>query len=157
MKFVQLVAIVVLTCAASCSTLGESRKLAAEPDREPKVEFFDYSGEDAIVSCAEQPSKKLETGEMVSVPYTHSSQACSVTLLKTGKYVPFVVSQVLPGSSNSGLSVSVDIDETYLFFTLNDTDEHAFVNYRLTSDDDHTATEPEEQQQTPITNSILSQ
>jgi hypothetical protein len=122
----------------------------------PKVDFFDYSGEDAVVSCTDHQPKKLQTGETVSIPYTHSSQACSV-MLNNGKYVSFVISQVLPGSTNSGLSVSVDIDETYLFFTLNDTDEHAFVNYRLTSDDDHTATEPEQQQQTPITNSILSQ
>jgi hypothetical protein len=117
----------------------------------PKVDFFDYSGEDAIVSCTDH---QLQTGETVSIPYTHSSQACSV-MLNNGKYVSFVISQVLPGSTNSGLSVSVDIDETYLFFTLDDTNDHEFVNY-VTASSHHQAEEENPEKPIPTT-TILNQ
>ncbi|CAK9224130.1 unnamed protein product [Sphagnum jensenii] len=120
----------------------------------PKVDFFDYSGEDAVVSCTDHQPKKLQTGETVSIPYTHSSQACSV-MLNNGKYVSFVISQVLPGSTNSGLSVSVDIDETYLFFTLDDTNDHEFVNY-VTGSSHHQAEEENPEKLIPTT-TILNQ
>jgi hypothetical protein len=101
---------VLLLCVCTAARAQQQQQRAPKG---PKVDFFDYSGEDAVVSCTDHQPKKLQTGEMVSIPYTHSSQACSV-MLNNGKYVSFVISQVLPGSTNSGLSVSVDIDETYL-------------------------------------------
>lgn len=94
----------------------------------PRVDFYNYSGVDATVTCLDHREKTLQTGETFFIPYTHSRQACSVTL-KTGNLVSSVVSQVLPGSTDSGLSVSVDIHDTHLFFALDNTGEHEYVSY----------------------------
>jgi hypothetical protein len=92
------------------------------------MDFFNYSGVDATVSCMDYPPKTVETGETLYIPLTRSDQACIVSL-EDEKYVTTVVSQVLPGSSNSGLSVSVDINDTFVFFSLDETTDHQYVTY----------------------------
>ena len=94
----------------------------------PRMDFYNYSGVDATVSCMDYPPKTVETGETLYIPLTRSDQACIVSL-EDEKYVTTVVSQVLPGSSNSGLSVSVDINDTFVFFSLDETTDHQYVTY----------------------------
>lgn len=95
------------------------------------MSFFNYSGMQATISCMDNPSKVLEAGETFSVPLTRSDQVCIVTL-QDGEHASAVIDKMLPRSSSSGLSVSVDINDTYLFFALDDTVHHQYVNYHNT-------------------------
>ncbi|XP_024368959.1 uncharacterized protein [Physcomitrium patens] len=94
----------------------------------PKLGFFNYSGMQAIICCMDHPAKTLEAGDTVSIPLTRSDQACIVTL-KDGEHATAVIDKVLPSLHNLGHSVSVDINDTFLFFALDDTQYHQYVNF----------------------------
>jgi hypothetical protein len=94
----------------------------------PKLSFFNYSGMRATVSCMDHAATILEAGETFFVPLTRSDQVCIVTL-EDGEHASVAIDKVLPSSSSSGLSVSVDINDTYLFFALDETVHHQYVNY----------------------------
>lgn len=94
----------------------------------PIVAFFNYSGLQATISCMDYPSKLLEAGETFSIPLTRSDQSCIVTL-KDGEHASATIDKLLPSASNSGHSVSVDINDTFLFFALDETPHHQYVTF----------------------------
>ncbi|KAG0620465.1 hypothetical protein M758_4G218000 [Ceratodon purpureus] len=94
----------------------------------PILAFFNYSGAEVTIDCMDYPSKRLEGGETFSMPLTRSDQSCVVTL-KDGEHASATIDKLLPSSSNSGHSVSVDINDTFLFFSLDDTPHHQYVNF----------------------------
>ncbi|XP_024364838.1 uncharacterized protein [Physcomitrium patens] len=100
----------------------------------PKLGFFNYSGMQATVRCVDYPTKVLEAGDTFYIPLTRSDQVCIVTL-KDGEHASAVIDKVLPSSSNSGHSVSVDINDTFLFFALDDTHHHHYVNFLDSQDE----------------------
>lgn len=76
----------------------------------------------------------LGSGRYLYIPLTRSDQVCIVTL-KDGEHASAVIDKVLPSSSNSGHSVSVDINDTFLFFALDDTHHHHYVNFLDSQDE----------------------
>ena len=94
----------------------------------PVLAFFNYSGMQATVSCMDYPSKILEAGETFSLPLTRSDQSCIVTLTD-GEHASATINQLLPRASNSGNSVSVDINDSFLFFALDETPHHQYVRF----------------------------
>lgn len=100
----------------------------------PRLGFFNYSGMQATIICVDYPSSILEAGGTFFFPLTRSDQACDVTL-KDGKHAAAVIDKVLPSSSNSGLSVSVDINDTFLFFSLDETVYHQYINFLNTQEE----------------------
>ncbi|KAG0568198.1 hypothetical protein M758_6G002100 [Ceratodon purpureus] len=99
----------------------------------PRLGFFNYSGMHATIRCVDHPSGILEAGGTFFIPLTRSDQACVVTL-KDGEHASAVIDKVLPISSNSGLSVSVDINDTFLFFSLDETHHHQYVSFLNTQE-----------------------
>lgn len=95
----------------------------------PTLDFFNYSGMQATISCVDHPAKRLEAGGTFSIPLSRSDQACLVTL-KDGEHASATLDKVLPlGSASSGHSVSVDINDTFLFFALDETPHHQYINF----------------------------
>lgn len=94
----------------------------------PILAFFNYSGMQATISCMDYPPKVLEAGETFSIPLARSDQLCIVTL-KDGEHASATIDKLLPSASNSGHSVSVDINDTFLFLSLDDTPHHQYVNF----------------------------
>jgi hypothetical protein len=100
------------------------------------LDFFNYSGMQATISCEDHPANRLEAGETFSIPLSRSDQACIVTL-KDGEHASATIDKLLPlTSSNSGHSVSVDINDTFLLFALDETPHHQYVNF-LDSQDEY--------------------
>jgi len=95
----------------------------------PKLSFYNYSGMLATISCMDHPPTILEAGKTFSIPLTRGNQACLVTL-KDGEHASVAIDKMLPRSSSSDLSVSVDINDSYLFFSLDETVHHQYVNYQ---------------------------
>lgn len=100
----------------------------------PRLGFFNYSGMQATINCMDHPSSILEAGGTFFIPLTRSGQACVVTL-EDGEHASAVIDKVLPSSSSSGLSVSVDINDTFLFFSLDETAHHQYVNFLNTQEE----------------------
>lgn len=100
----------------------------AAPQSGPKVTFFNYSGMQATVHCVDNPPKILEAGDTCIVPLTSSDQSCIVTL-KDGEHASATVDKLFPSSTNSGHSISVDINDTFLFFAVEDAPHHQYVSF----------------------------
>lgn len=97
----------------------------------PKMSFFNYSGMQATISCEDHSSQILEAGETYFFPLTRSDQACIVTL-KDGDHASASINKLFPSSSDNGQSVSVDINDTFLFFAVDNTPLHEYVNFHDT-------------------------
>lgn len=100
----------------------------AAPQSGPKVTFFNYSGMQATVHCVDNPPKILEAGDTCIVPLTSSDQSCIVAL-KDGEHASATVDKLFPSSTNSGHSISVDINDTFLFFAVEDAPHHQYVSF----------------------------
>nr|XP_024400250.1 uncharacterized protein LOC112294221 isoform X2 [Physcomitrium patens] len=82
----------------------------------------------ATVHCVDNPPKILEAGDTCIVPLTSSDQSCIVTL-KDGEHASATVDKLFPSSTNSGHSISVDINDTFLFFAVEDAPHHQYVSF----------------------------
>lgn len=94
----------------------------------PKVSFYNYSGMKATVSCMDHSPSILVAEKTFSIPLTRCDQECVVTL-EDGDRVIAAIDKVLPRSSKSGLSVSVEINDSFIFFSLDGTVHHQYVNF----------------------------
>ncbi|CAK9196672.1 unnamed protein product [Sphagnum troendelagicum] len=98
------------------------------------VHFGNFSGFDGTVNCTAQASRLVKDGQTFSIPYTDPNLACSVTSHhnhdgssseRRSRTVSFVLSQELPGTFKSGLSVLVNIDPRFVLITLEGTDVYS--------------------------------